>query len=735
MHAVRITRTALAAALFTAISSGVLAADGTFSGTAQGIASPVTVTVTVQNGKVTEVKADTSGETPGYGRDIAGKMSERILVKGSSGVDGVTGATVTSNAVRAAAEAALRAAGLSQAQSAKLTPGTFEGTARGAKSDVHMTIEVSPEGRIRIADVKAGDTEYVSETAIREVSRRIEAEQSLAVDAVTGATLTSRAVTEAAGRAIAAAGGNPADWRVRAPASAPVEAAPEEADIVVVGGGAAGMLAALAAKTDDALSGKANNLRVVLLETKGYLGGDLAICGGYIASYSGSFLNRAAGHDIDGRTVAAASKAMRTPEAAAMLNDGLAERVVDATGFVMERLVAQGVRIAPEDATLGAVRTPYFEDGVMHYAVARTTHAVTGYRSMDQGYDDTTGSPWVASGIAKLVMDAGVDVRLETTADDVILENGAAAGVVASDGKTRRTIRAKAVILATGYSGLDPESVDMFYPNLRGVTRTGGAGVTSFAPKWVIRQGGEAALNPASSTMLGYDSVIGLDGPEAMIYRDLQIPWVDRHGRRFMSEAGHPTISRLTAESKGKLPAIEVIPGNGHSVAEVMKLDGMAAFMIIDSESPAAGMLERLKASNLAWSADTLEELAQKAGIDDPAAFAETIRRYNADAAAGKDSVFGTPAANMTPVVKAPFHAVRVTAVNTIANVTAWADDDMTILSGPKAKGAKRYEHLYGAGGAIGNAITNAGLGAHNATSLASGALAGIAARRDVMNR
>lgn len=711
-------------------AGSIQAADGTFTGSAPGISSAVTVEVTVKDGRIAAVKADTSGETEGYGRGIGSEMANRILQKGSSDVDGVSGATITSGAIRAAAENALRQAGLSNGTRQKLQAGTYTGEAHGAKSMVKVTIEVDDAGRLAFKDISAGDTEYVSETALREVSRRIVDAQSLAVDAVTGATLTSRGLTMATGDAIRKAGGKVEEWQMGSPKAAITDGPAEDADIVVIGGGAAGMMAALAAKTDDALSGRPNNLKVVLVETKGYLGGDLAICGGYIASYSGSFLNDASGHTIDGKTVAAASKAMRTPEVAAMMNEDLAARVVDATGHVMARLVDQGVRIEPQDATIGSVRTPYFNEGVMHYTVARTSNANTGYRSLDDGYDDTTGSPWVASGIAKLLSDAGVDIRVETTAEDVRTENGKASGVVVVNGSSRHLIRAKAVIMATGYSGLDPESVRMFYPQLAGVTRTGGAGVTSFAPKWMIKNGGEAALNPASSTMLGYDSVIGLDGPESMIYRDLELPWVNVHGERFMSEAGHPFISELDPENKAKVPAIRLISPTGHSVAEVMKQDGMHAWMIFDDASPAAKLLNRLKESNLAWSAGTLEDLAKAAGIDDPTKFAATIRKYNSDYEAGGDTVFKAPKSGMTPVLKAPFHAVRVTAVNTVANAAVWADRDLTVMKGPKGA---RIEGLYGAGGAIGNAITNAGLGAHNATSLASGKLAGDEARKALL--
>lgn len=712
-------------------SAGAAAADGVFEGSAQGIASAVKATVTVKDGRIAGVTLDTSGETAGYGRGIADEMAKRILERGGANVDGVSGATVTSRAAKLAVEEALAQAGLVEKKvSSALKPGVYTGRAHGAKSMITVEIAVDDGGRATIAKIEKGDTPYISDIAAERVKAEFEAGQTLAVDAVAGATLTSRGIAEAAGNALAQAGADLSAWMRRAPARA-VRHADEEADVVVVGGGAAGMAAAIAAKRGANLNGTQNGLKVVLVETKDYLGGDLAICGGYVAAYRGTMINDEAGVSIDPETVVAATKAAKTPEAAAMMNDALAVRVVDHVEPTLRNLIAQGFRIERADATVGSTNSPYFKDGVMHYGVARTSDADTGYRSIDAGYDTTSGSPWMAKTLAAIVERSGVDVRLGSTVEDVLLQNGRASAVRVKSGGAEYTIRAKAVVLATGYSGLDHESVRLFYPQLEGVVRTGGAGVDSFAPKWILRQGGKAAVNPASSTLLGYDAVLGIDGPESEIYQRMTLPWVNVTGRRFMSESGHPGIWELDPEARGRTDAVRVIrnlPATGRPVAKLLEQPGKCAWMIFDDASPAAKHVPHLAESNLAWSADTLEALAVKAGIADPKAFRETIERYNADYEAGKDSAFGTARAEMTPVLRAPFHAVKVRAVNTIANATCYADDDLAILTGPKAAGGKRIEGLFGAGGAIGNAITNTGLGAHNATALSSGALAGAEA-------
>lgn len=76
---------------------------GTYTASAKGIGSDVTVTMTFDESSITDVKVDVSGETPGIGQAIGEQMEQALLTAQSADVDGVTGASVTSDAVRKAA--------------------------------------------------------------------------------------------------------------------------------------------------------------------------------------------------------------------------------------------------------------------------------------------------------------------------------------------------------------------------------------------------------------------------------------------------------------------------------------------------------------------------------------------------------------------------------------------------------------------------------------------------------
>ena len=111
-----------------------VAEGGTLTGSAQGFASQVGVEFTVEDGKITSLIVDDSGETyptAGIAReDSVEQLIAAILEAGTTeGVDVTTGATFTSTAVVEAINAAM--SGGAEAAELAFTPGTYEATAAG----------------------------------------------------------------------------------------------------------------------------------------------------------------------------------------------------------------------------------------------------------------------------------------------------------------------------------------------------------------------------------------------------------------------------------------------------------------------------------------------------------------------------------------------------------------------------------------------------------------------------
>jgi uncharacterized protein with FMN-binding domain len=174
-------------------------ADGAYTGASRGHNGDVTVEVTVKDGRIAAVAVKDFREN----RPLTAlqDVPARIVEKQKTDVDAVTGATISSKAVMRAAATALAKARPIDLK--KVPDGTYTGASRGFMGDV--TVEVTVKDG-RIAAVKpALFTENRPGTALQDVPARIVEKQSVEVDAVTGATISSQAVMRAAESALAGA--------------------------------------------------------------------------------------------------------------------------------------------------------------------------------------------------------------------------------------------------------------------------------------------------------------------------------------------------------------------------------------------------------------------------------------------------------------------------------------------------------------------------------------------------
>ena len=171
-------------------------ADGTYTASEQGCLSEVAVTVTVTGGKVTNVAIDASGETPELGGAAAETLADELTKAGSTaGVDAVSGATLTSNAVFTAMDSCLAQAGTGSAGAEDLTDGTYTSSAKGCLSDVNVTVTVSGGKVSEVAIDASGETPELGGAAAETLADALtKAGSTNGVDAVSGATMTSEAV-------------------------------------------------------------------------------------------------------------------------------------------------------------------------------------------------------------------------------------------------------------------------------------------------------------------------------------------------------------------------------------------------------------------------------------------------------------------------------------------------------------------------------------------------------------
>jgi Succinate dehydrogenase/fumarate reductase, flavoprotein subunit len=190
----------------------------------------------------------------------------------------------------------LTAGGCSKTSSKSISfkPGTYTSTQQGLAGNFDVAVTFSDHAIDSINVGANNETKMVGSEALRILPDRIIKNQSLNVDVVSGATTTSNAVIAGVKDCVEQAQGN-----LDALSSVPLTTAiyenyanlPREADVIVVGGGLAGITAAISAKQ--------NGSNVILLEEKEYLGGNSALSTGVTLLGGGTSIQKAAGIQDD----------------------------------------------------------------------------------------------------------------------------------------------------------------------------------------------------------------------------------------------------------------------------------------------------------------------------------------------------------------------------------------------------------------------------------------------------
>ena len=199
--------------------------DGTYTGSAQGFGGTITVSVTILEGKITDISVVSApGETPSYFSSAKSVLSSMLSAQ-SPNVDTVSGATYSStgiiNAVKSALSQAAKGTEPSEEPSPSPTPtppvvpddapnygyldGTYTGTGEGYGGDITVSVTVSGGQITAIEIVSAPDETPAYLSQATGVIEKILAHQAADVDAVSGATFSSEGIMEAVENALSGA--------------------------------------------------------------------------------------------------------------------------------------------------------------------------------------------------------------------------------------------------------------------------------------------------------------------------------------------------------------------------------------------------------------------------------------------------------------------------------------------------------------------------------------------------
>ncbi len=529
--------------------------------------------------------------------------------------------------------------------------GDFTATAKGFGGDVSVTLTLT-DGAITGCTAEGKDeTEGVGSQAIAKMPGEIAESGSIAVDGVSGATITSTAIKEAAAAALTAAGLNPDDYKTAVEKDAAAEDSTVDADVVVVGAGGAGMTAAITA----AAEGKSG----VILESQSMVGGNsVRATGGMNAGKTvyqdenefgesagvEKTLKTAAEKYADNETITALAKTVSEQWAAYQANP---------TGYfdsveLMEldtMIGGKGIN-DPELVETLCANSADAIDWLDEHGI--TLHNVSSFGGASvkrihrpvnaEGKTVSVGSymiPLLQENCEK----AGVKMMLDTTATEILTDaNGAAVGVKATgaSGETV-TVNAKAVVLATGGFGANLDMVVKYKPELKGFMTTNAPGIQGQGIEMAQAIGAatvdmdQIQIHPTVEANTAALITEGLRGDGAIL--------INEEGQRFIDEVGTRDVV---------------------SAAEIAQTGSYSWLVVDQAMADASSVIQGYIKKGYTVTGATYEELGKAMGVD-AAAFAETMEKWNGYVEAKNDPDFGrTSFAN--PLNTAPYYAVKVTA-------------------------------------------------------------------------
>ena len=542
--------------------------------------------------------------------------------------------------------------GKSNSASSAGVSGDFTGTAKGMGGDVTVTLTLTDSKITGCTAEGVDETQGIGTLALDQLPGQIAETGSIAVDGVTGATITSDAIKEAAAAALTAAGLNPDDFKTAVENNGEkAEDSTVDADIVIVGAGGAGMTAAITAAEE----GKS----VVILESQSMVGGNsVRATGGMNAGKTvyqdENEFGEAAGVEKTLKTAAEKYADNETITALAKtVSEQWAEYQANPTGYF------DSVELMELDTMVGGkgINDPELvetlcsnsadaidwldEHGITLHNVASFGGASVKriHRPVDADGKTISVGSYMIPLLQENCEKAGVQILLNTTANEILTDaNGAAVGVKATgaSGETV-TVNAKAVVLTTGGFGANLDMVTEYKPELKGFMTTNAAGAQGQGIEMATAIGAgtvdmdQIQIHPTVEANTAALITEGLRGDGAVL--------INAEGKRFIDEVG----------TRDVVSAAEIAQTGSYSWLVVDQA-------MVDASSVIQGYIKK----GYTVTGQTYEELAKAMGVDE-AAFAETMNTWNGYVDAKNDPDFGrTSFANKLDT--APYYAIKVTA-------------------------------------------------------------------------
>ena len=529
--------------------------------------------------------------------------------------------------------------------------GSYTGTAKGMGGDVSVTPTLTDNVITDCTATGDNETPGIGSVVIEQFPGEVVEGNTINLDSISGATITSNAFIEAAKAALTDAGLNPDDYMTKADKTANGETVSYDADVVVIGAGGAGMTAAMTA----ADAGQ----KAIILESQAMVGGNsVRATGGMNAAKTvyqdenefdqaagvEKTLKSAADNYADNETITALAKTVSEQWTAYQANP---TGYFDSVELMELDTMVGGKGINdPELVKTLCEGTADAIDWLDENGMSLHNVSSFGGASVKRIHRPTNEEGKVVSVGAYLIPlmeknceKRGIDIVLNTTVDTILTDaNGAAVGVSGTD-KDGNTVvvNAKSVVLATGGFGANLEMVTEYKPELKGFMTTNAAGAQGqgIAMATAIGAGtvdmDQIQIHPTVEANTAALITEGLRGDGAIL--------VNANGERFIDEVGTRDVV---------------------SAAEIAQ-PGSYSWLIVDQAMvDASSVIQGYITKGYTKSGETYEELAKELDVD-PTTFANTMETWNSYVEAKNDPDFGRTSF-ASPLNNGPFYAIKVTA-------------------------------------------------------------------------
>ncbi len=484
------------------------------------------------------------------------------------------------------------------------TPGTYTGEAQGIFSPITVQITVSANKILGVSINAKGETESLGGLAAEKMSEAILKAQTPNVDGLSGATVSSDAIREAAKSALLQAGADldKLDANRKDTGAAGEKQEKEiETDVVVIGAGGAGMTAAIMLNQAGA--------DFVIIEKMPYAGGNTTKATGGMNAAETHYQKEQGIEDSTALFAADTMKgghALNDPELVAVMANQSADAIdwLDTIGAELPKISFSG------GASVNRIHAPEDGSGVGAFLVERFS--------------------------AKLD-ELGVGIMYDTTATELLTDDeGRICGVKAEGEEYLYTFRCKAVILATGGFGANEAMYTQYRPDLKGTVTTNAPGAT-----------GDGIV---MAQALGADLV---DIEQIQLH-----PTVEQTTSILITESVRGDGAILVNQS-GVRFTNELLTRDAVSAAE-LEQEGQYAWIIFDQNlRDHLKAVEKYVKSGITVQADTVEGLAELLGID-PEVLAKTVNDWNGYVKDQRDPDFGRTTGMNADLTTAPYYAIKI---------------------------------------------------------------------------